>query len=158
MFKKMGFVDQKKGWKWLKDLEDELKFEKWNGKINQSGRKSLWFGLGVDLGFNSKVFEGKEISQGLRKRGNELWEGEDWNSILVYKYEKGIELKEHIDREIFANKTIIINFSKSLVGFKYDKKIHWLGNGEIIEIDNKKLHGISKVNEERWSLSIRKIL
>ena len=43
-------------------------------------------------------------------------------------------------------------------GFRYDGDIYWLKNGEVIEIDNKKRHGVLMVNEERWSVSIRKVI
>ena len=154
---KLGFVNSKKGWLWLKSLENRLKIETWNNRINNSGRLCLWFGLGVELGLKNRVVKGLEISNGLRKRGNQLWGSEDWNSILVYKYNRGIELKDHIDRDIFDDKVIIINFCRSLVGFKYNNKVSWLKDGEIIKINNKVLHGIIKVNEERWSIQFRKV-
>ena len=110
MIKKISLVDVNKGWDWLKSLENNLKRESWNGKVNTSGRRCIWFGLEVELGFRNKIKRGLKIGEGLRKRGNELWGGEDWNSILVYKYSKGVELKEHIDRDVFDPKVVIINF------------------------------------------------
>ena len=155
----LGFINVEKGWNWLKSIENKLEKEKWNKKVNNSGRKCLWFGVGVELGIKNSVFEGEKISNGLRKRCNELWGSEDWNSILVYKYEKGVELKDHIDRNIFDNKVIIINFCKDLMsGFRYGGEVYWLRDGEVIEIDNKKLHGVCKVSNERWSISIRKVI
>ena len=157
--KNLGSVNVNNGWKWLKSLENKLEKERWNKKENSSGRKCLWFGVGVELGLKNSVFEGEKINNGLKERCNELWSGEDWNSILVYKYEKGVELKDHIDRDIFNNKVVIINFCKDLMsGFRYDGNIYWLRNGEVIEINNKKRHGVCKVNEERWSVSIRKVI
>ena len=44
------------------------------------------------------------------------------------------------------------------VEFNYGGKIEKLSNGEVIEFDNKILHGVKKVSSERWSLSIRKVL
>lgn len=155
--KSLGFADIKKGWNWVEGLEGKFESEKWNGKFNSSGRKCLWFGLGVDLGFNSKVFEGEKINSGLKNRVDDLWKGEDWNSILVYKYSTGCELKMHIDREIFEDKTIIINFCKSTVGFLYGTQLKCLKDGEIIEINNRIKHGVLKVSSTRYSVSIRKI-
>ena len=43
-------------------------------------------------------------------------------------------------------------------GFRYDGKVYWLKDGEVIEIDHKKIQGVCKVNEERWSVSIRKVV
>ena len=163
MIIRKGFVDKNKIWEFVKSFENKLIDEKWNSKVNNSGRKCLWFGVGVELGYICSVFKGENISNGLRKKCNELWGGEDWNSILVYKYDIGCELKDHVDRDIFDNKVVVINISNDdlfggNVGFNYDGKIEILSNGEIIEFNNKVIHGIRKVNSERWSLSVRKVL
>lgn len=163
MIIRKGFVNQKKMWNFVKNFENKLNNEKWNGKENNSGRRCLWFGLGVELGFNCSVFKGEEINNGLRIKCNELWGGEDWNSILLYKYDKGVELKDHVDRDIFNDRVVVINVCENdlfggSVNFFYDGKIEILKDGEIIEFNNKKIHGVRKVRSERWSLSIRKIL
>lgn len=153
--KKLGFVDVKKGWNWVSNLD--FVGEKWNEKFNSSGRECIWFGKEVSLGFNSKIFDGLEIPKGLKIRGDELY-GNDWNSVLVYKYKKGCELKTHVDRDCFDKKVVLINFCKLPVGFKYDDKVFWLKDGEIIEFDNSIPHGILKVSEQRFSVSYRKVL
>jgi hypothetical protein len=163
MLVRKGFVNKEKIWNFVKSFENKLVNEKWNGKENNSGRKCLWFGLGVELGFNCSVFKGEEISNGLRLKCNELWGGEDWNSVLLYKYKSGCELKDHIDRNCFDNKVVVVNISvDDLFGgnveFNYDGKIEKLSNGEVIEFNNKVIHGVRKVGSERWSLSIRKVL
>ena len=158
MLKRLGFVNVEKGWNWVRSWESELEMEKWNGKVNSSGRKSLWFGVGVELGFEKKVFKGKEISKGLRMRGNELYGSNDWNSLLLYKYDQGVELKEHKDRKWFGKKVVIVNFCKNLVGFKYGGEIYGVRDGEVIEIDSSVVHGVLEVDSERWSLSFRKVI
>lgn len=163
MLIRKGFVDGNKIWNFCKNYENLLVNERWNNKFNNSGRKCLWFGVGVELGFNCKVFEGIKIGNGLRKKCDELWGNDDWNSILLYKYDVGCELKLHKDRDIFDDKVIVINVSiDDLFGgnidFLYGGEIFKLSNGEIIEFNNKKLHGVKKVFNERWSLSIRKVL
>ena len=163
MIIRKGFVNQKKMWNFVKNFENKLNNEKWNGKENNSGRRCLWFGLGVGLGFNCSIFKGEEINNGLRIKCNELWGGEDWNSILLYKYDKGVELKNHVDRDIFNDRVVMINICENdlfggSVNFFYDGKIEILKDGEIIEFNNKKIHGVRKVTSERWSLSIRKVL
>jgi hypothetical protein len=157
MLKRLGLVDVNRGWNWLRSLESELENERWNGKVNCSGRKCLWFGVGVNLGFNKSLFKGKEISNGLRKRGNDLWGDDSWNSILVYKYEKGCELKEHTDRKWLSRKVVIVNFCKDEVDFKYGNEVYKLRDGEVIEIDSSVKHGVKEVKSERWSLSFRKV-
>ena len=109
------------------------------------------------LGFKKDLFKGKDISNGLKVRGNELWGGDSWNSILVYKYEKGVELKDHVDRKWLSRKVVIVNFCKSIVDFKYGNKIYKLRDGEIVEIDSSVTHGVREVESERWSLSFRKV-
>ncbi len=163
MLARKGFVDKEKIWSFVKSFEEKLVNEKWNGKENNSGRKCLWLGLGVELGYKCSVFSGEKISSGLRIKCNELWGNDDWNSVLLYKYNAGCELKDHVDRDIFDNKVVVINISMdNLFGgnikFNYDGNIEILSNGEVIEFNNKKLHGIRKVDSERWSLSIRKVL
>lgn len=157
MLKRIGFVDVNKGWNWVKSLECELVNDSWNGKFTSSGRKCLWFGVGVNLGFSKSLFEGKEINKGLRKRGNDLWGSEDWNSILVYKYDRGVELKDHIDRKWLSKKVVIVNFCRDIVDFKYGNNIYKLRDGEVIEIDSSVIHGVREVSSERWSLSFRKV-
>lgn len=89
--KKLGFVDKKKGWEFCRGLEEQMTREKWNRRFNNSGRKCIWLGIGVELGINSTAFKGLEIGEGLRRRCNQLWGGKEWNSILIYKYERGCE-------------------------------------------------------------------
>lgn len=163
MLKRIGFADKVKVWGFVKSYEYLLEAERWNKKANVSGRKCLWFGLGVELGFKSTVFEGFEIDNNLRKRCDDLWCGRDWNSILLYKYQAGCELKNHVDRDIFDSKVIVINISEDgLLGgnveFFYNGNIEILSNGEIVEFNSKISHGIKKLKSERWSLSIRKII
>ena len=163
MILRKGFVNKEKMWNFVKNFENKLNNEKWNGKENNSGRKCLWFGMGVELGLKCSIFEGEKISNNLRIRCDDLWGGNNWNSILLYKYDPGCELKDHIDRDIFDNKVVVVNVSVGnlfggSVEFNYDGKIEILSNGEIIEFNNKKIHGVRKVTSERWSLSIRKVL
>ena len=163
MLIRKGFVNREKIWNFVKSFEGKLNKEKWNNKENNSNRKCLWFGVGVNLGLKCSVFEGEKINNGLRMKCNKLWGGEDWNSILLYKYDVGCELKDHVDRDIFDNKVVLVNISiDGLFGgdveFNYDGKIEILSNGEVVEFDNKVIHGVRKINSERWSLSIRKVL
>ena len=163
MIIRKGFVDKNKIWEFVKSFEGKLVDEKWNNKVNNSGRKCLWFSMGVELGYNCSIFKGESIGNGLRVKCNELWGGKDWNSILLYRYESGCELNDHVDRDIFDNKVVVINISNDdlfggNVEFNYDGRVEILSNGEVIEFNNKIKHGVRKVSSERWSLSIRKVL
>ncbi len=64
MLKRLGFVDGVKVWSWVKKYEYEMRNEKWNGKENTSGRKDLWFGTGVNLGYKNDLFQGKKLIKG----------------------------------------------------------------------------------------------
>lgn len=157
--KRLGFVDINRGWKWLGEYEKDLKNERWNGRENKSGRKCFWFGCGVDLkSRGSSIFEGGCINRGLNKRIDEIWGDNDWNSLLLYKYDVGCELKEHKDRKIFDDRVIIINFCKEIVDFKYDGEVFGLSDGEIVEIDGSVKHGVKKVKDVRYSLSVRRVI
>ena len=158
-----GFVNQAKLWEWLRSLEPQLKPETWNGEITKTGRLHCWFGVAVSLGMRSTKSVGLEISAGLRTRTDNLWGGGDWNSILVLKYPPGTKLDTHCDREIFDKRTIVINASRDdLFGsgtkFFYGGDIHNLQNGEVVEFDNSVAHGIRRVDCDRFSVSIRKVL
>ena len=105
---------------------------------------------------------GLEIPNGLRTKVNQLWEGEDWNSILVLKYPPGARLDTHTDREVFEKRTIVINASRDdLFGngtkFFYGGELHDLENGEVVEFDNSVPHGVRMVDCDRFSVSIRKV-
>ena len=76
---------------------------------------------------------------------------------MLYHYKENVELKIHKDRDIFKDKVIILNLCKDLVCFKYDGKNYWLKNGEIIEINGRKLHGVGKCISKRFSLSFRNV-
>lgn len=156
--KRLGFVDVKKGWNWVSSYEKHLEIERWNGRENKSGRKCVWFGYGVELGINCQVYNGLKIDEGLNKRINEIWGNNDWNSLLLYKYDVGCELKDHVDRKIFDNRVIIINFCQEIVYFRYNSKVLNIGDGEILEINGSVKHGVRKVSSQRWSLSIRKVI
>ena len=156
--KRLGFVDVDKGWEWLKINEKYLVNERWNGKENKSGRKCFWFGCGVELGRKNRIFDGGFIGGGLNKRINEIWGDDSWNSLLLYKYGVGCELKDHIDRKVFDERVVIINFCKNIVNFKYDGEVFGLSDGEIVEIDGSVRHGVKRVKDIRYSLSIRKVI
>lgn len=161
--KRLGFADKEKLWQFVRTQERILQPETWNGKPNASGRQCIWYGIGCELGFHNQTFTAAPIPQNLRNRATQIWGGDDWNSILIYKYEAGVELKRHIDRQVFHPRTIIINISTdNLFGgdieFEYGDFTEILSHGEIIEFNNQIPHAIRRVSQERWSISIRKII
>lgn len=160
MLKRLGKVNVEKYWNWVKYWEDELEDERWNGRFNSSGRKCLWFGIGVNLGLNCKFFEGVN-KDFVGSMGS--WYSGDWNSMLLYKYEMGVDLKTHVDRNCFDSKVVLVNLSVDgflggEVEFIYGSEVYFLSNGEVIEFDDRVRHGVKKVKNERWSLSFRKVL
>jgi hypothetical protein len=154
------FVENvEKYWDWMRLLEGNHRFsaETWNDKINQSGREVCWFGHEVSLGFNPRIVNSRPIPQRIREIGEELW-GEEFNSILIYKYHSGCELKMHVDRDIFDSRTVMINLCKVGVVFVYNGEYQILKDGEIVWFDNKLPHSICKVPELRYSVQFRKVI
>jgi len=163
MLNRLGFVDKEKVWDWVKKFDSEMEPDTWNDKPVQGGRKKIWFGVGVNLGLQNIPYKSREIDPGLRAVGNKWYGSDDWNSALLLKYEPGMELKPHTDRNVFDSKVVLINVSQDglfggTVEFIYGRKIEMLSNGEVISFNNQNLHGIRPVFSERWSLSFRKVL
>lgn len=157
--KTLGHINTEKTWNWIRTLKFEP--ETWNGKVNQSGRKVVWFGLEVELGFNSKIKNGNPIYPGLDLACKKYYP--DYNSVLVIKYEPGVELKPHTDRSCFDKKVVVINLSQDNLfnygcEFIYENVIYKLKDGDVIEFDSSKAHGIKPVENLRYSISIRKVI
>ena len=162
MLIRRGFVDGIKVWKWVEGMVGSLQPETWNGKPNTSRRECIWLGVGVNLGLKCSFFQGLEVPRGLRNRCNNLWGGEDWNSVLIYRYQRGVELKQHVDRDCFDPRVVLINVSQDdllggTVKFCYGENIETFSNGEVLEFNNRIKHGVKPVETERWSISIRKV-
>jgi len=160
MLQRLGFVDPVKFSFWVHKYDHLLLPETWNEKvIVNSGRYSMWFGVGVNLGFKNTFFNGYPIDQGLKKRCDQFLPG--FNSLLLYRYDPGSELKVHVDREVFDPKVVIINmsqddiFGQGSTKFIYGGDHHLLKNGEVIQIDSRVKHGVFRVDQVRYSLSLR---
>jgi hypothetical protein len=163
MLIRKGFVDSDRAWAYVKQFEPYLNYETWNGEINNSLRKCLWLGVGVSLGAVNLPFQSKPIPVSLKKKAVALYGNEDFNSILLYKYDPGIELKVHCDRTCFDPKVVLINLcDDDFLGygtkFLYDSEVHNLNNGEVVEFNSQVPHGVAPVDSERWSISFRKVI
>lgn len=150
----LGYVDRIKLKNWCLGLKGWER-ERWYGREIKEERDIVWFGVGVELGGNS-FFEGNWIGGSLKGRIDEIWGGEDWNSILVYKYGNGSKLNLHVDRDVFDKRVLIINSGICL--FSYGGNDYWMEDGGIYEINGKVKHGVKRVIGERFSLSVRKVL
>lgn len=162
MLIRKGFVDGDRCWQYVKWFDADMQYEAWNGEINKSLRKCLWFGVGVALGDINMPFKARPIPVSLKKKCVELYGGDDFNSVLFYKYSPGTELKPHCDRFCFSPKVVLINicdddFLGYGTNFIYDTEIYNLRNGEVIEFNSQISHGVQPVDSERWSISIRKV-
>jgi hypothetical protein len=155
MFKRLGKVDEIKLKAWCKSYENKMYKEKWFGREIKENRLNLWFGVGVNFDRNLTKFEGIRIDSGLEKRCKEFY-GDNFNSLLLIKYGDKSKLNIHRDRDCFDNKVII--FNSGICIFEYDGERKILNDGEIIEIDGKKDHGVIQCVGERFSLSVRKVL
>lgn len=155
MFKKIGMVDKVKLKKWCNSKNELMYREKWFGREIKENRMNLWFGVGIEFNKSLTRFDGLEIDPGLKRRCEEFY-GEGFNSLLLIKYGNRSKLNLHKDRDCFDNKVIIFNSGICIFEYDGDRKI--LNDGEVIEIDGKKEHGVIKCVGERFSLSVRKIL
>jgi hypothetical protein len=155
MFKKLGFVNKVKFKEWCVSKEVLMERERWYGREVRENRFNLWFGVGINFDRSLSRFEGLEIDGGLRKRCEEFY-GEGFNSLLLIRYGNGSKLNLHKDRDCFGNRVVI--FNSGVCVFEYDGERKILNDGEVIEIDGKKDHGVIKCVGERFSLSIREVI
>jgi hypothetical protein len=162
MLIRKGFVDSDRAWDYVKSFDADMQYETWNGEINKSLRKCFWFGVGVSLGNVNLPFKSRPIPVSLKKKGVQLYGDDSFNSVLLYKYSSGTELKLHCDRACFSPKVVLINLcDDDFLGygtkFLYDCETHNLNNGEIIEFNSQVPHGVAPVDSERWSISFRQV-
>jgi alkylated DNA repair dioxygenase AlkB len=87
------------------------------------------------------------------------------DSILLYKYDIGGEIGEHLDKQCFNKWVTLINITDSadLFGnheatkFKWNKHNYILKHGEVVYFDSRVPHSIPKVKCVRYSLQFRNI-
>lgn len=143
----------------------QLDLEIFAGK--KTCRKQKWWGYEAEFYFNKqKLFERDPIeSDNFLAELRDRFEPE-CDSILLYKYEIGGEIGEHLDKKCFDKWVTLINLiddSRDLFGEKPATKFRWnrqnynLRDGEVIKFDSRVIHSVPKVKSVRYSLQFRKI-
>lgn len=148
---------------WCKN--QTLETETFTGR--ETCRKKKWWGFEAEFYFNrSHVFDRDPIESdpyllSLRDRYEP-----GANSILLYRYEVGGEIGEHLDKQCFDPTVTLINLVDgfpNLFGdfettrFRWGKKNFELRHGEIVEFNSRVLHSVPKLKVARYSLQFRRI-
>jgi alkylated DNA repair dioxygenase AlkB len=127
-------------------------------------RLKKWWGLEAEFYFNKSYVE-KRSPITTDKYLAELRDQfkPEANSILLYRYEVGGEIGEHLDKKCFDKMVTLINLtdSQNLFGesetsrFKWNGEMYNLKHGEVIEFDSRVKHSIPKLKTIRFSLQFR---
>jgi alkylated DNA repair dioxygenase AlkB len=145
--------------------QQTLEIEIFTGR--QTCRTKKWWGFEAEFYFNrSHVYDRPPIESdpylaSLRDR----YEPEA-NSILLYRYEIGGEIGEHLDKKCFESQVTLINLvndTPNLFGerpttrFRWGRQNYELRHGEVVTFNSRVLHSVPKLKSPRYSLQFRKI-
>jgi hypothetical protein len=125
--------------------------DEWNHKPIKQNRFAKWYGVGVHLGFNSKIYQAEAIDPAVYRRLSPFYPG--FNSLLLLRYGVKANLDLHIDRDCFDPKVVLINSGFAI--FRHGGKDYTLKNGYVYQFDSKIEHGIVAAEVDRFSLSLR---
>lgn len=146
--------------------QQELGEEIFTGR--KTCRTKKWWGFEAEFYFNqSKVFDRDPIESDiyLASLRDKYRPGSD--SILLYRYEIGGEIGEHLDKQCFDPMVTLINLvddEPNLFGdypttkFRWGRKNFELKNGEIVTFNSRVLHSVPKLKSARYSLQFRNIV
>jgi len=130
-------------------------------------RLKRWWGLEAEFYFTKSHVEKRspideiDYLQSLKEKFNP-----EANSILLYKYNVGGEIGEHLDKQCFAPSVTLINIIESApdifgnyepTKFRWNRQNYYLQHGEVVEFNSRVLHSIPKVKTIRYSLQFRVI-
>lgn len=132
----------------------------------QTCRLKKWWGYEAEFYFNKSHVEQREpinndsYLESLRRRFSP-----DADSILLYRYDIGGEIGEHLDKQCFDKWVTLINLTDSadIFGnhetskFRWNRQNYYLQHGEVVSFDSRVLHSVPKVKSIRYSLQFRKI-
>ena len=133
----------------------------------QTCRTKKWWGKEAEFYFNrSHVFDRDSIESDpyLASLRDKYRPGS--NSILLYRYEIGGEIGEHLDKQCFDPMVTLINLVDdfpNLFGeypttkFRWNRSNYELKNGEVVTFNSRVLHSVPKLKSARYSLQFRNI-
>jgi alkylated DNA repair dioxygenase AlkB len=145
--------------------QQELNHEIFTGQL--TCRKQRWWGFEAEFYFNrSHIYERPAIESdaylsSLRDRYQP-----DANSILLYRYEVGGTIGEHLDKQCFEEMVTLINLVDDLPNlfgqrpttrFRWGRQNYELEHGQVISFNSRVLHSVPKLKSARYSLQFRRI-
>jgi len=90
----------------------------------------------------------------------------DANSVLLYRYEVGGTIGEHLDKQYFEEMVTLINLVDDLPNlfgqrpttrFRWGRQNYELEHGQVISFNSRVLHSVPKLKSARYSLQFRRI-
>ena len=133
----------------------------------QTCRTKKWWGKEAEFYFNkSHVFDRPPIESDayLAQLRDRFEPGAD--SILLYRYEVGGTIGEHLDKQCFEQSVTLINLVDDVADlfgqqpttrFRWGRSNYELQHGEVVIFNSRVLHSVPKLKSARYSLQFRKI-
>ncbi|MEG4634093.1 hypothetical protein QUB56_31755 [Microcoleus sp. AR_TQ3_B6] len=130
-------------------------------------RTKKWWGKEAEFYFNnSHVFDREPIEADayLASLRDRFEPGAD--SILLYRYEIGGEIGEHLDKQCFEPPVTLINLVDDVANlfgqrpttrFRWGRQNYELEHGQVISFNSRVLHSVPKLKSARYSLQFRRI-
>lgn len=148
---------------WCKAQELEQEF--FTGK--PTCRLKRWWGYEAEFYFTkSHIFKRSPINNdGYLMNLREKFKPEA-NSILLYKYEVGASIGEHLDKQCFKPNVTLVNIIDEIpdifgnytpTRFRWNRENYYLQQGEVVTFNSRVLHSVPKVKTIRYSLQFRNI-
>lgn len=153
--------DRLMSWCYQQTLEIEI----FTGR--QTCRKKKWWGLEAEFYFNKPhVFDRPPIESDpyLAALRDRFEPGAD--SILLYRYEIGGEISEHLDKQCFEPPVTLINLvddvpnlfgQRPTTRFRWGRNNYELEHGQVVTFNSRVLHSVPKLKSARYSLQFRRI-
>jgi len=133
----------------------------------QTCRTKRWWGKEAEFYFDrSHVFDRDPIESDHFLEEYRYQYAPTADSILLYRYEIGGEIGEHLDKKCFEPMVTLINLvddSPNLFGQRPTTRFRWgrnnyeLQHGEVVEFNSRVLHSVPKLRSARYSLQFRRI-
>ena len=143
----------------------QLEVEIFTGR--ETCRTKKWWGYEAEFYLNRSHVETRESIESdsyLASLRDRFYPEAD--SILLYRYEIGGTIGEHLDKQCFNRWVILINLvdadsdlfgTRPTTKFRWDRQNYELRHGEVVEFDSRVLHSVPKLKSARYSLQFRKI-
>jgi len=130
-------------------------------------RTKKWWGFEAEFYFNRSHVESRQaIASDSYLAGLRDQFYPEADSILLYRYEIGGTIGEHLDKQCFNKSVTLINLvdadsdlfgNRPTTRFRWDKQNFELRHGEVVEFDSRVIHSVPKLKSARYSLQFRKI-